>query len=253
MSNALRINPKYAHLRNYIASLPTFFEDEGTYIYGGRRNLIKCFTAPDGTVVNVKRFCQPRLFNRLVYSYGIRQPKGQRAFDYPARLLDKGIETPEAVAYIEERNVLGLLGQCYFVSIQCSYAHRLYEMQQATPSVYEPLAEALAVYTANMHNQGVLHLDFSPGNVLWDIVDGHYRFSVVDINRMHFGMVSMEKGCKSFARLWGPKRFMQLLVRRYAMLRDFNPDQAETILMCERKAFWMRYQKKHTLEFEPEL
>ena len=80
-----------------------------------------------------------------------------------------------------------------------------------------------------------------------------YGFSIVDINRMRFGRVSMEDGCRSFARLWGAKRFLQLLVREYARLRLFDPQEAEDVLMKERRRFWKHYQKKREMEFPLEL
>jgi hypothetical protein len=111
-----------------------------------------------------------------------------------------------------------------------------------------------------MHEHEVLHLDFSPGNVLWDIKESEeksggtddYCFSIVDINRMRFGAVNMEDGCRSFARLWEPKHFMELLIREYARLRQFDPTAAERILMAERKRFWTHYQKKREMEFNLE-
>lgn len=244
------VNPKYEHLRAFIERIPETMEQEGTYIYGGRRNLIVKMTAPDGTVLNVKRFQQPRGLNRLVYSTGIRRPKGQRAYDYPARLLAKGIETPEAVAYIEDRNALGLLRHSWLVSIQCPYTHLLYELGDATPALYEPMAAALARFAAHMHDNEVLHLDFSPGNILWE---PSFRFSIVDINRMRFGPVPMADGAKSFARLWGPKRFIQLLVEEYARLRGFDAEACVAVTMKERARFWRRYQKKREMEFKLEL
>lgn len=262
MMRHIEVNPKYEHLRSFIECIPETMESEGTYIYGGRRNLIVKMTAPDGTMLNVKRFQQPRWLNRFVYSTDIRQPKGRRAFDYPARLLVKGIETPEAVAYIEDRNAMGLLGLSWFVSIQCPYTHLLYEMGDATPDVYEPMAVALAQFAAHMHEAGVLHRDFSPGNILWEITPsltpplegkGTPVFSIVDINRMRFGVVSMEEGAKSFARLWGPKRFIQLLVEEYARRRGFDPQACVAITMKARAAFWKRYQKKRKMEFKLEL
>ena len=270
MSRSIDIYPKFEHLRAFVERIPETMETEGTYVYGGRRNLIVKMTTPDGVELNVKRFQQPRGLNRLVYSWGIRQPKGRRAFTYPARLLSKGIETPEAVAYIEDRNAIGLLRQCWFVSIQCPYSHLLYEMGDATPDVYEPMALALARFAAHMHQQEVLHLDFSPGNILWE---GHtpnthhpsptthhpspntqtINFSIVDINRMRFGSVSMKDGCNSFARLWGPKRFIQLLVEEYARQRGFDPETCVEITMQERTRFWKHYQKKREMEFKLEL
>jgi len=85
----------------------------------------------DGTLVNAKRYCLPHLLNRLVYSTGLRKPKGLRAFTYPTRLLERGIETPEPIAYIEQRRC-GLLGLSYFVSVQ-------------SPSISSPAASASAM------------------------------------------------------------------------------------------------------------
>ena len=51
----IKINPKYEYLRAFIESIPDIFEKEGREIYN-KRNLIKVLTAPDGTLVNVKRF-----------------------------------------------------------------------------------------------------------------------------------------------------------------------------------------------------
>ncbi|MBP3757970.1 MAG: aminoglycoside phosphotransferase [Prevotella sp.] len=262
----IELNPKYEHLRPFISQIPERMDTDGTYIYGGRRNLIKLFEAPDGTRLNVKRYQIPSFLNNIIYSTGIRQPKGRRAYTYPAILLQRGIETPEAVAYIEDRR-MGLLRHSWFISIQCPYSHLLYEMGDATESDYAPVAHALAAYAAHMHQQEVLHLDFSPGNVLWDVehalddclagdksqVPDIYHFAVVDINRMRFGTVSMADGCRSFARLWGPKHFMELLIADYARLRGFDIDTSTDILMAERRRFWTRYQKKREMEFKLEL
>ena len=70
---------------------------------------------------------------------------------------------------------------------------------------------------------------------------------------MHFGPVSMQDGAKSFARLWGPKRFIQLLVEAYARQRGFDPEACVAITMKERVRFWTHYQKKREMEFKLEL
>ena len=43
MNRKIYINPQYEHLRKFIMQLPSIMDIEGTYIYGGRRNLIKRF------------------------------------------------------------------------------------------------------------------------------------------------------------------------------------------------------------------
>ena len=225
--------------------------NEGELLKDGR-NFIKVLDAPDGQRLNVKRYHVPSGPNRLVYSLGIRKPKGQRAYEYPQILLSRGIETPENIAYIEDRH-LGMLGFSYFVCTQCDYGHELYEVGHAPDGTYNELAIALARFTAHMHENNVMHRDYSPGNILWKKDGQGYHFSVIDINRMYFGPVDIRMGCANFSRLWGPKHFIELLVCEYAGLRGFDETAAVNIAMASRAHFWKRFLKKHTVSFDVEL
>ena len=237
------ISPDYTYLRDFLESIPRIFVSEGEVLQDGR-NLIKVLTAPDGTRLNVKRYHKPKGINKFVYSLGIRKPKGKRAYLYSDVLLSHGIDTPRSVAYIEERS-LGLLGYTYYVSLQCPYKHKCYELGDATADVYTPFAKALAAFTAKMHEAGLLHRDYSPGNILWEQTPQQdYRFVLVDTNQMHFGHISQKKGCRNFARLWGQKGFFVVLAREYAAIRGFNPDECEHVVMAARRKFWKRYMKK---------
>lgn len=241
------ISPRYSSLRPFIESLPSRMEHEGETIHNGR-NLIKVFTTPDGLRLNVKRYHAPRFVNALVYSFGLRKPKGRRAFDYPTLLLNAGIETPEAVAYIEDRS-MGLLKESYFVSIQCPYPNRFYEVLSMDESLFVPLAEAFACFTARMHEARMMHRDYSPGNILWRRdSDGAFHFSVVDINRMYFGEVSLQQGCANFARMWGCKKFFDTIARTYAHERNMDEATCLSTVWEERMRFWRRYTRKHKME-----
>lgn len=252
MSNSIIVNPKYMVLHDFLQHIPNIFEERGREIYRDR-NVIKVIAAPNGIELNVKRYCVPKGPNRLVYSLGIRKPKGLRAFRYPTRMLALGIDTPEPVAYIEQRHI-GLLQTSYFISLQCSYEHTLKDVGNAVPGTYEALAEALGKFTADMHEKGVMHRDYSPGNVLYHVdEDQNFHFSLVDINRMHFGPVGQQQGCLNFIRLWGPKLFFELLVRAYADARGFDADQCVAFALEKRRRFWLRYGKKHRVLFKLEL
>ena len=66
----IKINPKYEHLRNFIESIPDVFEEKGREIYH-LRNVIKVLTAPDGTIINIKRLgeqSQNAIFFCLMFS-----------------------------------------------------------------------------------------------------------------------------------------------------------------------------------------
>lgn len=245
------IRSKYKTLKPVVTHILSIFESEGEVIYN-KRNLIKVFEV-DGLKINVKRYCVPSLLNRCVYSYGIRKPKGLRAYQYPAILLEKGIETPESIAYIEYRNCIGLLGYTYFFSVQCDYEHTLYEVGNAKTGTYEVLAEKVAHFAAMMHLKGVMHKDFTPGNILWKYDDEGYHFCIVDINRMYFGKVSPKRGLLDLKKLWGPKRFIEMMVSEYARVRNVDEKWALSIVMPARARFWRNYQKRHKVSFKLEL
>lgn len=247
-----KIAPRYAHLEAFAASMPQIFEHEGEVIYRGR-NLIKTMTAPDGTLVNVKRYHQPAGPNHLIYSWGLRESKGSRAFRFPAILAAKGIGTPDAIALVEERHSLGLLGYSYLITVQSPYPHTLYAMGDAQAGEYEALAEALGHFAAHLHEQEVLHKDFTPGNILWMHDAEGYHFMLVDINRMAFGPVSQQMGLNSLCRLWGPKNFIRIIAESYAKARGYDIEPAVQYVMNQRARFWRRYGKKHTIKFKLEL
>ena len=84
-----------------------------------------------------------------------------------------------------------------------------------------------------------------------------YAFSILFIDKKkakfsndRFGI---KQGCANFARLWGPKRFIEILVAEYARLRKFDEQEAIGIAMYSRRKFWTRYRKRHKVKFKLEL
>ena len=210
------------------------FEKDGEMIHEGR-NCIKSFQTKTGTW-NVKRYHKPSFFNRIVYSF-LRKPKGKRAFEYPARVLSAGFETPYPIAYAEER-CMGIIGYSFFISEQCPYRRRFYEFGDACVENIREILIAFVHFTAGLHEAGIYHRDYSPGNILFDNVDGTWHFSIVDINRMEFGPVSIKKGCKNFARLWGQPEFFRFIAQEYAHARHADEQQCMAFVMQARNKFW---------------
>lgn len=243
------INPKYEYLREYLSRLPYTFGQEGRVIYRGR-NLIKVLTVGD-LEINVKRYGVPFLVNKIVYTF-FRLSKGKRAFQYPETLLEKGFETPCPIAYLEQKR-WGLIEHSFFVSIQSPYQRNFYEFGNAEIDSCRDVVVAFAKYSARLHEAGILHRDYSPGNILFDQVDGEYHFSLVDINRMYFGPVSLERGCANFARLWGQIPFFELLAREYATERGADPAYCRKLVLAYRKKFWQKFKLKHPIKYKLEL
>lgn len=247
------LSPDYEYLRPYLADIRRHFE-EGREIHSGRNHIR--VLSPDGQLqLNVKRYAIPHWPNRLIYSLLLRKPKGMRAFIYPQKLIEAGIETPRPVAYIEEFSH-GLLGYSYFVSLHSDMPGRLYELGNARMDTPEQirLVRDVARFAARIHDAGLTHLDFSPGNVLYETLpDDSHRFALVDINRMRFGDVDIKRGCANFARLWGQPRMFGILAEEYAAARGFDVGECLRLMMAARRRFWSRFARRHKVKYDLKL
>ena len=84
-----------------------------------------------------------------------------------------------------------MLPEGYFVSLQAE-GDTLYEIGKAALRGNENCYLALGQYPARLHQHQVFHRDYSPGNILYRKIGEAYDFSLVDINRMEFGVVSLK-------------------------------------------------------------
>lgn len=241
------LNPKYESLRPFVADIVKRFEQSDEVLHSGRNTIKVC--REGGIALNVKRYGRPHWFNRIVYSF-VRKPKGERAYRNGGRLLAAGFDSPEPVAYVEMRRG-GIISDSYFVSLQCDYSHRLYELGDADAGSRRPLLRALARYTAALHEAGFMHLDYSPGNILYETdADGNTHFALVDTNRMAFGLVDLRRGCANFARLWGQPEMFAILADEYAAVRGGDPAKCRRWVRAARDRFWRRFSRRHKLKYD---
>lgn len=228
------LNDAYPSLRSWIEQLPDTFSQQGKVIYDAR-NQIRVIEGPDGRTYNVKRYCQPMWLNRIVYSW-LRQPKAVRAYENATRLLRVGIATPRPIAYILCGE--GLLTESYLITEQSTLGHTFFEIGSHPELAPEPMLRAFTRMTADMHQKGFLHLDYSPGNILFDSVNGEWKFCIVDINRLRTGSVSVVDGCSNFARLWGATEMFRIIADEYAQARAIDKEYALRLILNARRRFW---------------
>jgi serine/threonine protein kinase len=179
----------------------------------------------DGIKTVVKSFKVPHIFNRIVYTF-FRKSKAYKSYHNALRLQELGISTPQPIALIEFFES-GLLAESYFISEFFDYDFTI-----RTP-LLEPLEDrkaiftAFAAYTYDLHQAGVWHLDYSPGNILIKRIEEGYQFSIVDINRMVFRDISPLEGCENFNKLWAFDDELEIMGREYARLSGL--DESTTI------------------------
>lgn len=212
----------YQFLKSSFESIREIFIDDDHSIHKARNELKIIELAGIKTVV--KSFKIPHLINRIVYTF-FRRSKAYKSYHNALRLQELAISTPQPIALIEFFSS-GLLADSYFISEWFDYDFTI-----RTP-LLEPLEDreaiftTFAAYTYDLHQKGVWHLDYSPGNILIKRTDSGYQFSIVDINRMTFKTITPIEGCENFNKLWAFDDELEIMAREYARLSGLDESTA---------------------------
>lgn len=231
------INPAYSSIERFIWDLPVIFDKEGEVIYEGR-NILKRYRIM-GLDLVVKSFKIPIIINRIAYTF-FRKSKACRSYEYAFEIMQKGFETPMPIAYIEEYKD-GLLYRSYFISEYNSTAVTMRGYMDGSISASDEMLRSFAEYTARLHEAGVLHIDYSPGNVLMDTnPDGTYRFYLIDINRLRFQEISRKKALQNFDRLALSESVLGRIAKFYAEFRNFNVEDSVYLMNMYSDQFFLK-------------
>jgi tRNA A-37 threonylcarbamoyl transferase component Bud32 len=225
------------------------FDSEGTLFGDGQRNKIKLFDLK-GRIINVKSFKIPHLINKIAYKY-FRKSKARRSFEYATTLLEKGIGTPQPIAYFENYDFIGLKDS-YYVSehLQCDLTFRELVEIPDFPD-HDNILRQFTRFSFDLHEKGIEFLDHSPGNTLIKkTTEGNYDFFLVDLNRMNFhNSMDFDSRMKNLSHLTPKKEMIEVMSNEYSKLYS---DQTETEIF-EKMWFYTndfqeRFAKKRRLK-----
>ncbi len=235
-----KIAPGFELLESWVKDLPVHFAANGLTIFKDR-NEVKVFEN-SGFELNVKAFRLPNLVNRYAYVY-LRGSKAARSFLNAIRLLDTGASTPTPVAYVECLSE-GKLNESYYVSINYPHDFTLREViTNKVPDKQNILKQWVGFTWSYLHQQGIYHLDYSPGNTLIRKEGINYYFAVVDLNRMKFLPVDFEMGIQNFRQLDADEESIRIIATEYAALCNFPSNRAIEMLTRydeKNKAYFRR-------------
>jgi hypothetical protein len=194
------------------------FGSEGILFGDGQRNKIKLFEI-EGKTINIKSFKIPHLINKIAYKY-FRKSKARRSFEYATTLLEKGIGTPEPIAFFENYDFIGLKDS-YYVSEQlnCDLTFReLVEIPDFPDN--ENILRQFTLFSFALHEKGIEFLDHSPGNTLIKkTAEGNYDFFLVDLNRMEFhNKMDFDTRMKNLSHLTPKKEMIAVMSNEYSKL-----------------------------------
>ena len=153
-----------------------------TNIIQDNRNVIKKVTLGDQQTV-IKSFKPPNVLQGIIYRY-LRTTKARRSYEHSATLKSQSIDTPKPLGYVEVFNRFRLC-QSYFISDLLNYDFLIRDIISQPHKDQTDILEQFTQFTFNMHQKGVLHLDYSLGNIGISKENNHYRFSLFVLNARH--------------------------------------------------------------------
>lgn len=248
-----QINDTYQSFEAKVNACFEDFQSTGIIFSDGNRNKIKLFDL-GGKTINVKSFKIPNLINKIAYKY-FRKSKARRSFEYASILLEKGIGTPEPIAYKENRNWLGLK-ESYYASEHLVTELTFRELVEFPdyPN-HEIILRQFTKFCFDLHQKGIEFLDHSSGNTLIKKAsDNQYKFFLVDLNRMNFHQsMSFDLRMKNFNRLTPKREMIEVMSNEYA--KHYNQPESDIaelmwVKTCEfQESFRKKKQLKKQLKF----
>lgn len=218
----INLSPEYSSWKIKILEIIEKFSEEGTVIKD-KRNQLKLFEV-EGEVVNVKSFKIPNPINKVLYKYFLKS-KALRSFENGHYLLERGIGTPDPIAYAEESGPL--YGRSYYFSKQIPYDLTYRELiHEPDYPDREEILRAFTRFTFQLHENNIEFRDHSPGNTLIQLNGGDYKFFLVDLNRMNFKKMNFEDRMKNFHRITSYEDMVKVMANEYA---KFIPESEEEV------------------------
>lgn len=226
------IHPDYKTYEESLNHIPSG-DYEKKEIFCNKRNSVEKIRLGDHFFV-VKRFKQPTWVNRVIYTW-FRKSKARRAFEYAEILLKRGIETARPVAYMEIKRH-GLFHTGYFISEYLPYP-LLADIQKLDMSYEEKivLKKDLILFTAQLHQQKIVHQDYNAGNIFFYKREGKYYFALIDLNRLKLGDNSPSICMKAFDQLGIGLKEMVDIISQYASIRNLDVEESMFFTLFSRQ------------------
>ena len=238
----------YSANKDVVLTFLNNFQTSGTLFGNGDRNTIKLFDL-NGQSINIKSFKIPNLINKIAYRY-FRKSKARRSFEYATTLLEKGIGTPQPMAFLENFNVFGLRDS-YYVSEHLD-ADLTYRELVEVPDYpdHDKILRQFTRFSYELHQKGIEFLDHSPGNTLIKKSDnGNYEFFLVDLNRMEFHRsMSFEIRMKNLCRLTPVKEMVAVMSNEYSKLYSESEEKTFETLWKYTTDFQEKFYRKKRLK-----
>ena len=240
MKYNIKISPEYERYREKIEDIVIEGMPKGAeIIYHGRNILYRTMLGDEPVIV--KQFRIPNIINAFAYTT-VRTSKALRSYENSEKMRELGFSAPKPIAYGENISGIKLVESCYI----CEEIKGATEMRnwEENPDC-ENLVRTLAREMVRLHEAGVWHKDFSPGNVLYtgNAREG-YKFHYVDLNRMKFGVHDTKKLYRMFRSMNLNPDETRRLGRLYGEEAGLDPKAMEEEALRQLEGYFAERRRK---------
>ena len=219
------VNNKFENFKEFTLNIKSYFDKNSQTIHKAR-NELKIINYNDTDTI-VKSFKVPNIIRRVVYTF-FRDSKAKKSYEYSLKIKEF---TPAPISYIEFYTN-GLIEDSYFISEKFDYDFTIREpLLDDKFKNADEVFKAFARFTYDLHENGILHKDYSPGNILIKEEEGGYIFKVVDINRMEFRELSLDERLKNFNKLWAKDEYLTIMIKEYALISKEDENKCLNIAL----------------------
>ncbi len=212
--------------KDFVKNIKEYFNQTSNITIFQQRNTIKRIKF-EGAEYIVKSFKIPHLLNQVVYSI-FRESKAKKSYFNSIKIENF---VPKPIGYIEFKK-FGLLKNSYYITTPFDYHFTIREpLTDKNYANKENIYKAFAKFTNQLHNKNILHLDYSPGNILIKENSWGYEFKIIDVNRMKFKKLSEIERLENFSKLWASDEDLSMIIKEYAKINQLDENKALTIAL----------------------
>ncbi len=253
IKQTVHINTKYiadSNIVEFVNTIHTSFSSAGQVAYDKRNQLRIIETGSEAMdQVAVKRFKKLGFFRGLYYTF-FGLSKAERCFNNALELARRGISTPEPLAMVEVKKN-GVINTCYYIC-RCVQLPAIIDGLHWEDKFNPVMSADFACMAARMHEAGVIHGDLNCDNVLYKKeADGHYSFTLIDINRMtifpEVRPVSDKKAMADMCCFTRSLNVMRKVASDYVDARGWNQSVTETMVRMKDRFNRRRALRKRIL------
>jgi tRNA A-37 threonylcarbamoyl transferase component Bud32 len=229
------VDIKFNDLVNNVKKI---FNDTNNITLFKERNIVKIINFHSHKFV-VKSFKKPHLLNQVVYNF-FRKSKAKRSYQNSLKLLELGVNTPAPIAYIEFSSLL-FFKESFYISDFFDYDFEIRAVfKDENFEDRENILKRFVEYSYKLHNKGIYHIDYSPGNILIKKENQNYLFSIIDVNRMKFIDFDVDLRMKSMSKLTFNDNDNEFISQYYSQISGIDAS-----LLKEKFDFYLKEQLKY--------